>query len=197
VKNKSNPKNRAQVSDEQFVVAPIGRYIAAILYDSLLLLAVLFIASLLYMIPYMLNADIDSSQTKNLSNTAFQTPVFKTYIFLVWFLFFAWFWTHGGQTLGLRVWKLRVQTIDGQAISLMQALLRFLTALAPWAMALFLTFVLKKAEVLPEQYTYWVILLGFSGIAWAFIDKDRITAHDRFSETRVVKLTSELNSTNN
>lgn len=184
-------KNNSETKPEQYQVAPLARYLAAMLYDALLVLAVLFVASLIYMVPYMGSSGIDSSQSENLTTTAFQTPVFKSYIFLIWFLFLTWFWTHGGQTLGLRVWKLRIQTVDGQAISLMQCLLRFLTSLAPWAMALFLYYILNKAEVLPVQYGYWIILLGFSGIAWAFFDKDKITAHDRFSETRIVKIDSK------
>ena len=30
------------------------------------------------------------------------------YLFLVTFGFFGWFWTHGGQTIGMRAWKIRL-----------------------------------------------------------------------------------------
>lgn len=168
----------------------MGRYLAAMLYDSLLILAVLFIASLVYMIPYMTSGSIDATQSQNLSNTTFQTPMYKTYIFVIWFLFLTWFWTHGGQTLGLRVWKLRVQTADAKAISLVQALLRFLASLAPWVAALFLYYINNKAGLLPSPYNYCLLLFGFSGIAWKIFDPDNLTAHDRFSETRVVRISS-------
>jgi uncharacterized RDD family membrane protein YckC len=174
--------------DKEPKVASLGVYLAALFYDSLLILAVLFVASVLYMLPYVLNSDIDSSQTKNLSTSAFQTPIYKTYIFIIWFTFFAWFWTRAGQTLGLRVWKLAIQSKDGKLISLWQALLRFLSALAPWLLALFLYHLAGKTELISEQYRYWILLVGLASIAWSLFDKEGLTLHDRFSESRIVRI---------
>ncbi|QLQ31005.1 MAG: RDD family protein [Candidatus Thiothrix singaporensis] len=46
--------------------------------------------------------------------------------------FFTWFWTHGGQTLGMRAWKIQVVGADNQPISQQQASLRFLWSAVCW-----------------------------------------------------------------
>ena len=51
-------------------------------------------------------------------------------------VFYGWFWTHGGQTLGLRAWKAKVLTFDQQPINWLQALVRFSTALASCGLGL-------------------------------------------------------------
>ena len=174
--------------DKSHKIASLGSYLSALFYDTLLIIAVLFLASILYMLPYVLSSDIDSSQKNNLSSSAFQTPVFKTYIFIIWFTFFAWFWTRAGQTLGLRVWKLRIENNNGNLISLWQALLRFFSALAPWFVALFLYHLAGKTQLISDPYKYWILLIGFSSIVWSVFDKDGLSLHDRFSESRIVSM---------
>jgi uncharacterized RDD family membrane protein YckC len=43
--------------------------------------------------------------------------------------FFAWFWMHGGQTLGMRAWRLRLVATNGGAITWTQTVRRFAGAL--------------------------------------------------------------------
>lgn len=129
--------------------AGLFRRLAAIVYDTALLFAILFLATAV-LLPLSGGEAI-----------APHNPWFTTYLFLIVFFFFAWFWTHGGQTLGMRAWRLRVQQPNGQAITLWQALLRFLTAMVSWG----------------------VLGLGF---LWVWIDPKKRTWHDRFSETVTV-----------
>lgn len=77
--------------------------------------------------------------------------------------FFIWFWTHGGQTLGMRAWKVRVVTEGGQPLNRQQATSRFLWALLSWA------------------------ALG-TGFLVSLIDPEKLTWHDRFSRTRLVRI---------
>jgi uncharacterized RDD family membrane protein YckC len=60
-------------------------------------------------------------------NPLIGNPFFQIYLFLVCFFFYGGFWVHGGQTLGLRAWRLRLQRCDGGKIGWQQALLRFLS----------------------------------------------------------------------
>ena len=135
--------------------APAGliRRLVAMFYDALLLISVLFVATALALL--VARGELD-----------YHNPFFRTYLFLIWFLFFAWFWTHGGQTLGMQAWKLRLQRMDGGPISLWQALLRFLVAFPS------------------------LLLFGL-GMLWMLVDRDRMTWHDRFSESVVVRLPKE------
>lgn len=123
------------------------RRTAAQLYDLLLLLAVLFLATAL-LLPFTSGESINPQQTW----------FYRAYLSVISFLFYGWFWTHGGQTLGLRAWKITVLTHDQQPISWRQALLRY-------AMA-------------------W-LSLGFLGLGflWFFWDKNRHSWHDKVSGT--------------
>ena len=119
-------------------------------YDALLLFSVLLFATAAALL--VTKGSLD-----------YHNPFFRTYLFLVCFLFYAWFWMHGGQTLGMRAWHLRVQRFDGSPITLWQVLLRFLAAIPAWA------------------------LLGL-GYLWILVDKDKLALHDRFSESVIVRL---------
>ena len=124
--------------------------LAAIFYDALLLLSVLLITTAIALL-----------LTRGGLHT--HNPFFRTLLFLMCFSFYAWFWLHGGQTLGMRAWRLRIQNIDGGPITIWQALLRFLVAIPSLAFA----------------------GLGF---LWMLVDRDKMTWHDRFSETLIVRL---------
>jgi uncharacterized RDD family membrane protein YckC len=133
-----------------YETAGLFRRLAAMFYDTLLLFSVLLFATAAALL--VTKGSLD-----------YHNPFFRTYLFLVCFLFYAWFWMHGGQTLGMRAWRLRVQRFDGGPITLWQALLRFLAAIPAWA------------------------LLGL-GYLWILVDRDRLALHDRFSESVIVRL---------
>jgi len=133
-----------------FTPCPLPRRLAAALYDTVLLLGV----ELLAFIPYTL-------LRRGTGDGSFD-PLALFWLLAVAFLFFGWFWTHGGQTLGMRTWRIRVQTRDGRAITWAQALLRFLTALVSWA------------------------ALGL-GFWWSLWDQEKMTWHDRWSESVLVR----------
>jgi uncharacterized RDD family membrane protein YckC len=122
----------------------------AMFYDALLLFSALMIATALALVV-----------TKGTLN--YHNPFFRTFLFLVCFSFYAWFWLHGGQTLGMRAWRLRLQQPDGQPVTLWQALLRFLAAIPSLAFA------------------------GL-GLFWMLVDRDRMAVHDRISESVIVRL---------
>lgn len=72
-------------------------------------------------------------------------------------------WGRGGQTLGMRAWRLRVTAPDGG----------FADARALWKRYLVGTLSL---------------LLGGLGFWWAWFDRERLTWHDRASGTRTERL---------
>ncbi|MBK8182174.1 MAG: RDD family protein [Candidatus Competibacteraceae bacterium] len=104
--------------------ANLPRRLAAILYDSLLLAGVLFIATALAL---GLTVAALGAESVKLHNPLRGNPFLSTYLLLVCFFFYGGFWTHGGQTLGMRAWRLRVQRRDGRGLNWWQALLRFLS----------------------------------------------------------------------
>jgi uncharacterized RDD family membrane protein YckC len=91
--------------------------LAIVFYDFLLLIALLFFATAL-LLPF--NAGVAFTH---------EQVFYPIYLLVVSFVFYGWFWTHGGQTLGLRAWKAKVLTFDQQPINWLQAFVRFVTAL--------------------------------------------------------------------
>lgn len=122
-------------------------------YDGLLLLALLFLASLPFTV---------------LHGSAFESgdPGYRLYLLAVCYIYFAWQWTHGGQTLGMKTWRLRAVTASGATMDWQQTLVRYLGALL--SMAVF-------------GLGYW----------WILIDRDRLAWHDRLSGTRLVLVNRE------
>ncbi len=108
------------------------RRLGALLYDSLLVLAILMIATAVAMVLGKLVA----GTTELHKNFPW---LYRAWLVLWVYVFFAWFWTHGGQTLGMRAWKMRVQSPDGSNIGWIQATVRFFSATLSLGLGLLLT----------------------------------------------------------
>jgi len=105
------------------VAAGIGRRLASLLYESLLAVAILFLAGLLFY---------------GAANGRLAGPVrhvFQIYLLAVLGLYFVWCWYRGGQTLPMKTWKLRLVSADGGPVSASRATLRYLLACLSAALA--------------------------------------------------------------
>ena len=112
------------------------RRAGAILYDSLLLFALWFIAT----VPFIAIRGGDSVD----SASGMLHVAYRITLLLVAYGFFVGFWTTKGRTLGMQSWGLQLETADGRIPSLGQATLRFFTAIVsaispagvevPWAL---------------------------------------------------------------
>ena len=94
--------------------------IAIMFYDSILLIALLFFASLPVAVPLEMTIDHP------------YYPIYILYIHLVAFLFFGWCWTRGGQTLGSKTWKIKLVADSGNKVTWKHALLRYLGSILCW-----------------------------------------------------------------
>lgn len=130
--------------------AAFSRRLMAMLYDGLLLFAVEAVAA--GCLSWYLGSVPEDGN-----------PAYFAFLLTVAFAFYGGFWTAGGQTLGMKTWRLRVETETGDPLNFKAALIRFLMALASW---------------LP-------LGLGFVRMLW---DERRRTWHDVVSGTRVVRL---------
>jgi len=101
------------------------RRLMAIIYDLFLLLALLLVATITAMI--LNQGTIESGHHFH--------PIFSIYLLIISFAFYGWFWTHGGQTLGMKTWKMKLQQENGQPVTWPLALIRFITALISWSAA--------------------------------------------------------------
>ena len=106
----------------EFPAVGLGRRLAAMFYDFLLCTALLIVTAFIYKLVWMAFIGEARMRTLTESGALDGDPLLSTILFFVLFGFFAKFWTHSGQTLGMQVWGVRVQNADGSRISLWQAL---------------------------------------------------------------------------
>jgi uncharacterized RDD family membrane protein YckC len=92
-------------------------------------------------------------------------------------LYFVTFWTNGRRTLPMKTWGLALTQVDGSAVDLRHAIVRFASAwIGPVAGLCGYAIVGR-----------WGLLAGFVNFAWAWVDSDRQFLHDRIAATRVVR----------
>ncbi len=127
------------------------RRIASILYESLLLLGVIFVASFIF---HLIFRD---------PNAAYFRPLYQFYLLVIMGYYFTWFWTHGGQTLAMQTWKMRVVTKDGKPLDKRKAASRYLLAIVG------------------------ILFFGI-GLIWALFDRDHQFLHDKLAGTQIIKV---------
>lgn len=93
------------------------RRLAALVYDSLLLFALLFAAT----VPVLI---VTGGQAVGPNETAY-----TAWLLAVSYVYLGWCWTRSGQTLGMRAWRMRVRTREGTRLRWRHALARFAAAL--------------------------------------------------------------------
>ncbi len=125
------------------------RRLASVLYDSLVLIALAFLAA-------GIAVAINRGEAVKPGNLLFSLSLTAIPV-----VFFLWFWTHGGQTLGMKAWRLVLVTDTGAIPGTARAALRLATSLLSWAP------------------------FGL-GYLWVLVDPDHLAWHDRLSGTRLV-----------
>lgn len=91
--------------------------LAAMVYESLLVAAVVFVASFTVL---PLVGDL---------HAPWQRHLYQAWLVAVMFGYFAVFWLRSGQTLAMKTWRIRLVDRNGGRIGLRQAALRFALAL--------------------------------------------------------------------
>ncbi|MDH3621107.1 MAG: RDD family protein [Gammaproteobacteria bacterium] len=100
------------------------RRLAAMLYDALLITALLFLAT----IPFIAMRGGEPVEVGD-------NMVYRVVLAIVVYGFFVGFWTRSGRTLGMQSWGLQLQTANDELPTLAQASIRFFAALLSWAPA--------------------------------------------------------------
>ncbi|WP_292989825.1 RDD family protein [Nitrosomonas sp.] len=92
------------------------RQFISLIYEFLILLAIIFIASFIF---HLIFRD---------TNAFYFIPLYQFYLLIIMGYYFIWFWTRGGQTLAMQTWKIRVVTVDGNRLNNRIAITRYLIA---------------------------------------------------------------------
>jgi uncharacterized RDD family membrane protein YckC len=151
----------------------VRRRLAALLYEALILFGVVFIAGYLF-----------STLTQQ-RNGLTHHNLLAAWIGLVVGVYFVWFWTHSGQTLPMKTWRLRVVAADGAPLSTGRAITRYVLAwlwfLPPLALHPLLGLKLPQTLAIAG---IWFVLWAATGL----FDSQRQFLHDRLAGTRVVSV---------
>ena len=100
--------------------ASLLRRLGAIIYDALLMLAILFAVTL----PLVALRDGEPVESGNL--------LYQILLVGTAYVFFVGFWWRYGRTLGMQSWRLRIEAPDGSEPSLAACSLRFAAAIVSW-----------------------------------------------------------------
>ena len=151
----------------------IRRRLAALLYESVLLCGVLFVAGLAF------------SLTLRVRNGLTHHNLMSAWIATVAGIYFVGLWHRGGQTLALKTWRLRVVGPHGTPPTIARATVRYL---AGW-LAFLPPLALHPLLDLPVAQTLVLAAVWFAlWLASARFDANRQFPHDRIAGTRVVSL---------
>ena len=159
--------------------AGIGRRMLSLLYEGLLLVALLFLAGFA-LAPFVSPSGAASTHALGIPGTLARIAGFGA-LFLLGALFYGWSWSEGRRTLPMKTWHLALVTRDGAAVPRRAALGRYLAwwigpALGLVAYALLQPFGLG-AIAAP------LFLLNYLA---ALVDPEWQFLHDRVAGTRIV-----------
>lgn len=153
-----------------FPTAGFFRRCGALVYDTLAIVAILMLAAgaaLAFVALLAATPLLNIAEGADHASVLEGNILFQLYMLAVIYWFFASFWVRGGQTIGMRSWRMRVQNADGSGISWKQASIRL-------ALAFF----------------------GLSNLGVLF-SRPKLAWHDRAAGCQVVVLSKEANQHRN
>jgi uncharacterized RDD family membrane protein YckC len=159
-----------------------ARRLAALVYDGILLLALLFVATL---------AVLPLSGGEAIT-TAAQGPaayLYRAYLALLAGVYFGWSWTRTGQTLGMRSWRIRLVGGDGTPPRWPSAALRFSFGCALMLAAGSGIWLAREPGWSARDLAAAVLLLpAIANFAWSAFDPNGRSLQDIACRSRVVRV---------
>jgi len=142
--------------------APLWRILAAMAYDSILVIAIWMVVTFIILSFF----GVENARTLE-GEAVVLDPIYKNITFTAMIVsawaFYGWFWTHSGQTLGMQAWRIRVVSKQGQPITVAQSVVRFGAAMVSWLLL---------------GIGYWMMVFN----------SEKETLHDKVSNTRLVSV---------
>lgn len=154
---------------------PLWRRLIALVYDLLIVVAIVMVVGLLCQL----------ATHGRLIGTGAQTVIPFWYQPLQGLVVAAYFissWRYGGQTVGMRPWRIRLTRDDGGAPTLAQSAIRVLVAAAPLSL-------LALEPAIGLHAVLWTLLAVWAGwFAVALFDPRRRALHDLAAGTVIRRI---------
>jgi uncharacterized RDD family membrane protein YckC len=133
------------------------RCLASFLYECVLVFAILFVAGLVH------RALLGDPQTSIAQHLLF------VYLWIIAGAYFIYCWTHRGETLAMKTWRIRLVSVSDTRVLIRQALVRYILA------------------------TFSLMFFG-AGFLWRFFDREGLFLHDRIAGTRLILISRQSTS---
>jgi uncharacterized RDD family membrane protein YckC len=146
--------------------AGLGKRILSIVYDFLILFFIIIVSTFIIQ-QLIIQLELTTLEQVQISKDetiamipadSIVTLILKNIWVAISFFYFGHYWTKRGQTLGMRVWKIKAATNGGELMS--------------WGSAL-------------KRYVFALLGLGF---LWMIVDKENLPLQDRLSKTKLTKI---------
>lgn len=137
-----------------YPTASLIRRLAALAYDTLVIVALYIMSGFVLVAAFKLF-------TQHFPEDHLPNALYYSLLFCICFFYYSISWRKGGQTIGMKAWRIRLINTQNRPLALSQFMLR--TACGLFSLLLF-------------GLGYW----------WALVDKKSRTWHDIASLTRVV-----------
>ncbi len=124
---------------------------AALLYELVLVIALVMAAGAIAL------------PVSHLLDPALTRPLFQLLALAALGAYFVYCWSHSGQTLPMKTWRLRLVLASGDALTGRDAWRRFVFAVP-------------------------CVAAGGVGYLWALVDRERQFLHDRLAGTRIIRI---------
>ncbi|MFT6906021.1 MAG: putative RDD family membrane protein YckC [Oleiphilaceae bacterium] len=119
---------------EQYQSCPRAHFfkrMGAYIYDLFAVAALLMLATIFAILVVIVGNKIgliNLTAYKDSAEYLARSLIFVGYLAAVIIAFYGYFWSTGGQTIGMKAWRLRVQNSDGSDINFTQSLIRMATS---------------------------------------------------------------------
>lgn len=159
------------ITETSFPRAGFFRRIAAMIYDILVAVAVGMCAAMVIIVTLvvLLENGVLNKQGYEHTSDLIQSSIYYKTAIQVWVGswvvgFFLWFWRNGGQTIGMRAWRMRLFSTDDKPMGYGRAVLRLIASLG-----------------------------GLGTLLVLFDVKNKQSLQDRIAKTEMLVLTKEAN----
>lgn len=149
----------------------LARRLASFVYEGVLLFGIVFISGWLF-----------STLVQQRHALAMRHGL-QVFLFLAIGIYFVWFWSHGGQTVAMKTWHIRLVDAAGRPVTQVRALARYV---ASWVWFVPALLVLWWGGWRGGTPVFWALMLGVVGYALlALLRTDRQFLHDAVCGTRL------------
>jgi uncharacterized RDD family membrane protein YckC len=151
----------------------LKRRLCSMAYESILLFGVLLVSAWIF------------STLLQQRHALYLRHALESWLFVILCLYFVWFWNHGGQTLAMKTWRIRLVGKDGAKVSAARAFVRFLLGWLWFLPGLALAW---KWDARGWMLV-WIPAINIAiWTALAYLDPARQFLHDRMAGTRLIDL---------